>query len=41
MCLSYLVNHHNLHFVQLHCLLLQDLNESPWGGYDNLKEINK
>lgn len=41
MCHAYLVNHHNLYFVQLHCLLLQDLKESPRGGYDNLKRDSK
>lgn len=35
-CLFYLVNHHNLHLVQLHCFLVQDLNEPPRGGYDDL-----
>lgn len=41
LCFSYLINHHNLHLVQLHCLLLQDLNESPRGGNDYLKRINR
>lgn len=39
--LPYLINHHNFHFVQLHCLLLQDLEETPWCSYDNLKEIHR